>query len=70
MISHHTEDTLIVVGSRLRGEGDYDTSLRLGINGPFNLREGENILIVSKELESRWEVTVVTNVEKSVSVTS
>ena len=68
MVSHHAEHSLIVVCGGLRGEGDNDTSLRLGINGPLNLGERIHILIIGEELERRWEVTVVTDIKKSVSV--
>ena len=68
MVSHHAEHSLVVVCGGLRGEGDNDSSLRLGINGPLDFGERKHILIISEELERRWKVTVVTDVQKSVSV--
>jgi hypothetical protein len=37
VVSHHTEDSLVVIRGCLWCKGDNDTSLRFGINGSLDL---------------------------------
>lgn len=68
VVPHDTVDALIVVGGGLGGEGDDDAGLRLGVDLALNLGEGENVLVVSEELEGSRQVTIVDDVEEAVCV--
>lgn len=67
MVSYNAKDSLIVVLCCLWIEFYYYTSLWVGLYGPFCLWEWENVSFVVEELESCGLVTIVDNVEQSVS---
>ena len=66
MISDDAEYSLVVVPGGLRVELDDDSHLTLGRNGSFNLRKAENISSIVEELEIRWLVRIINNIQKSV----
>ena len=66
MISDDAEYSLVVVPGSLRVELNDDSHLTLGRNGSLNLRKTENISSIVEELEIRWLVRIINNIQKSV----
>ena len=67
MISDDAEYSLVVVPGGLRVELNDDSHLTLGRNGSLNLRKAEYISSIVEELEIRWLVRIINNIQKSVS---
>lgn len=62
MVSHDTKHPLVIIGSVLREELNDNSSLRVGSNGSFKLREREYITLIRVELEGGWLGTLIDDV--------
>jgi len=66
VVPDNAEDSLIVVLRCLRIEFYYYSSLRVGFYGAFSFREWENVGFVVEELECRWLITVIDNIQQPI----
>lgn len=67
MVLNETEDSLIVVACALGAESNNDPLRRVWLHNALSHREGEQIALVREELEASGQVTVVDDIEESVS---
>ena len=69
VVFDQAKDSLIEVASALRAES-YDDSLGgVGLDSAASCWEREQIVLVCKELERGWQITVIDDIEQTVSCT-